>query len=98
MSISEIIILILKFFNDNIGLVTLIVGGVAIYLYTQQKKDYKRDAASIILMEIRHAEKIIDQLKQGGSTEPVLLPTNNWTKYNYLFIKDLDRERIRFNQ
>lgn len=45
-------------------------------------------------MEIRQAEKIIDQLKQGGFSEPVLLPTNNWSKYNYLFIKDLDRDEL----
>ena len=88
------------FLNSNffVGLITLIVGVSAIGLYIRQKWDYKRDAASIILMEARHAEKIIEQMKLVGVSVSVstdaLLPTNNWPKYNYLFIKDLDRDEL----
>ena len=79
-----------------LGTITLLVGSSAIYLYTKQKKDYKRDAANIILMEIRHAENMIEQLKKGSSTsmDTPLLPNNNWNTHNYLFIKDLDRDEL----
>lgn len=48
-------------------------------------------------MEIRHAEKIIEQIKKGTMSIPFgdsLLPTNNWEKNNYLFIKNLDRDEL----
>lgn len=88
------------FFNSNffVAIATLIVGGFAICLYLKQKKDYKRDAANIILMEIRHAEKEIEQIKlnivKSFNAIKLLLPTNNWAKYNYLFIKDFDRDEL----
>ncbi len=94
------IIMIYTFFDSNffVALVTFMVGSFAIGLYTTQKRDYKRDAASIILMEVRHAEKIIERMKLIGVSVSVstdaLLPTNNWPKYNYLFIKDLDRDEL----
>lgn len=80
------------------GIITLVVGSVAIYLYLRQKIDFKRDNASIILMEIRHAEKSLDGLKSGNAIinqfDIKILPTNNWKKYNYLFIDDLDRDEL----
>lgn len=84
--------------NSNLFLAAtaFLVGTFAIYLYISQKNNYKQDAANIILMEIRHAESIIDQIKKSESIEAsqILLPTNNWSKYNYLFIKDLDRDEL----
>lgn len=47
---------ILRFLNNNIGLITLVVGLSAIYLYLKQKVDSKRDIAKLILQEIRYAE------------------------------------------
>lgn len=88
------------FFNSNffIALITFLVGSFAICLYIKQKRDYKCDAASIILMEIRHAERAIERMKasavETSGAPSVLLPTNNWVKYNYLFIKDFDRDEL----
>jgi hypothetical protein len=82
------------------GVVTFLVGIVAMFLYFKQKDDFKSDTASIILMEIRQAEELIDELvnKSIGSSINssivLLLPTNNWNKYNYLFIKDLDQDEL----
>lgn len=91
----------------NIGLInsgwftsfiTLLVGSFAIYLYLKQKEDYRRDAANILLMEIRYAEQMIEKYKTSGVPITIsialLLPTNNWNKYNHLFIKILDRDEI----
>lgn len=92
--------IIIKLLDSSffIALITLLVGSFAIGLYITQKRDYKRDSASIILMEIRHAEQVIDRMKASGieisNATHILLPTNNWAKYNYLFIKDLDRDEL----
>lgn len=37
--------------------VTLVVGLLAIYLYIKQKRDNKKDAALLIVQEVRYAEK-----------------------------------------
>ena len=67
-------------------------------LYFQQKSDFKSDTASIILMEIRQAEESIEKLKvlldKNTNFPIVLLPTNNWNEYKYLFIKDLDQDEL----
>lgn len=72
------------------------VGGFAVGLYIKQKKDYKREAAEIILMEIRNAEKTINQIEEMGPIDSIrnlfILPVNNWNKYNHLFVKDFDRD------
>ena len=49
---------ILDFLNNNIGLITLVVGALAYFIYWKQKRDNKRNAAKIILQEIRRAEDI----------------------------------------
>jgi|SRR3989344_2061568 len=94
----EILKFIQNFLNNNIGVVTFLVGFFAIFIYLKQKWDYKRDAASIILMEIRNAEKIIDLMKNHGvaisESMEKILPSNNWIKYNYLFIKNFDRDEL----
>ena len=65
---------------------TLVVGGVAIYLYIKQKVDFKRDAASIILMEIRQAEKEIERIKTDGikissTVKKFLQPDQNYLTF-----------------
>lgn len=89
----------ISFFNSNffVALATLFVGGFAIYLYKRQKADSRRDAANVILAEIRQAERMIDEFKNNGIGNDVvykLLPSNNWIKHNYLFINDLDSDEI----
>jgi hypothetical protein len=89
---------ILKIFNENLGVVTFVVGFTAIYLYIKQRKDRKRDAASLILQEIRYAEQ---QIRNAKVTTPPtyflaskLLPTNSWNDNIHLFIKDLKETEI----
>ncbi len=88
----------INFFNSNffVTLTTLLVGGVAIWLYIKQKKDQKREAAEIILMEIRAAERTLSQIKEASIGENIrnlfIMPVNNWNKYNHLFVKDFDRD------
>ena len=77
-------------------IVTLFVGGLAIYLYYKQKIENKRDAAKLILQEIRYAEQQIRSFRDSGSypLSTKLLPTNNWHNKINLFIKDLNESEI----
>lgn len=82
-----------NFLNSNffIALVTFCVGSFAIYLYVKQKRDYKRDAAKLILQEIRYAEQKIRKYREVRKYKLYdrLLPTNSWNDNIHLFIKDL---------
>lgn len=87
---------LISFFNSNffLALIALLVGIFAIGLYIKQKRDYKKDAANIILMEVRNAESSIANIKSTRFIDynKLLLSNNSWAKYSYLFIKDLDRD------
>lgn len=87
---------ILEFLNDNIGLVTLVAAGFAYYIYWQQKQDNKRDAAKIILQEIRRAEEIIADYKQAGSYQfaKKIIATNSWTKNIHFFVGNLNNDEL----
>lgn len=88
---------ILQFLNDNIGLIALVVGLSAIYLYLKQKTDSKRDIAKLILQEIRYAEQQIRNSGRGArgySLSSRLLPTNSWDDNIHLFIKDMKETEI----
>lgn len=75
---------------------TLVVGLIAYAVYLRQKRDFKRDGASILLIEIENAERqlrIILAAPGSPTTLPSVLtmPNNSWDKYKYLFVKDLDQ-------
>lgn len=93
-----IITFIQNFLNNNIGVVTFLVGFVAIYLYIKQKTDKKRDSASLILQEIRYAEQ---QIRNYRNSQPNqynladrLLPTNSWNDNIHLFIQSMEENEI----
>lgn len=87
-----------SFLESNLftALVTLLVGSVAIFLYIKGKSDEKRDAASIILLEIKGAERKIKGAKNLEATNEEdftpLIKEESWTKYKYLFVKEFDRD------
>jgi len=91
----------IDFFNSNffIALVTIAVGTVAFIIYRIQKRDRKREASNIILLEIQSAERKLLLIKKSLAKDPAtlpndlrLLPTENWSQFNYLFIRDFDRD------
>lgn len=90
------------FLNSNValGLVTLAVGGVALYVYKKQRHDYKRNAAGIILLEIQRAERQLKLIQENVNGSNVELPENkflmkeaSWDKYGYLFVRDFTRDQ-----
>jgi hypothetical protein len=82
--------------NFALAVVTLVVGGIAIYLYISQKRENKRDAARIIVQEIRRAEDIISDYKKTGSYQFArkIIPTNSWAKNIHLFVGDLHNDEL----
>ena len=89
---------VLDIFNENVGFVTFIVGAFAIYLYLKQRKDKKRDAARLILQEIRYAEQKIRRARESNpptyNLADRLLPTSSWEDNIHLFIKELKEGEI----
>jgi len=80
--------------NFFLVLATLGAGYVALRVYQNQKRDEKRNAASILLLEIGGAE---DALTKVNSDKPIvgideadvfLMKTSSWDKYKYLFATD----------
>lgn len=77
--------------------VTLLVGSVALIVYLRQRRDEKRDAANSILLEIQHAERVIDKVRdfvRKGSLDVdiVVLQADSWVKYKHLFSRDFDKD------
>jgi len=89
---------IILFFNSNffVGLITLFVGGFAIYLYFRKNSDTKQNAAKIILQEIRRAEDIINDYKEHGQYRftKKIIATNSWAKNIHHFVGDLDQDEL----
>ncbi len=80
-----------------VALVTFFVGFFAIVLYVKQKKDYKRQAGSLILQEIRYAEQLIRNSLENSFRYKLadeLLPTNSWNDNVHLFLEDLEETEI----
>ena len=86
--------MIVEYLNS---VVTLIVGAVAIYVYKKQKLDTKRDAANSILLEIQHAERSIDKVrdfikKDSLDVDVIILQADSWIKNKHLFSRDFDKD------
>lgn len=88
------------FFNSNffIAATTIFVGGFAVYLYKKQQNDGKKDAAKLIVQEIRYAEQQIRNARMLAENNYYLanklLPTSSWHKNIHLFINDLKESQI----
>lgn len=87
---------ILDLVNNNMGMITLMVGSFAVYLYIKQKRDRKRDSARLILQEIRYAEQQIRNFRTVNNYQLYirLLPTNSWNENIHLFVKDLEEHEL----
>lgn len=91
-----------QFFNSNsfVGLATIITGAVAIFIYLKQRRDFKIQAARVLLLEVRTAEDRIDQVKDkvesGNTTDlPSIFPTKSWKTYSHLFVSDFDQDELK---
>lgn len=77
------------------SIVTFLVGGIALLVYCLTKRNEKRNAATIILMDVRHAEQVVLSILEKGSVDTVLkniITENNWNKYKHLFASDFSQD------
>ena len=77
-----------EYFNS---ITTLVVGSVALVVYWLTKRAEKRNAATIVVMDIRHAEQVVRAVLEKGAidrTVGTILSENNWGKYKHLFASD----------
>lgn len=60
------------------------------------KRRQKRDAARIILQEIRVAEELFSKFKEDKNYKLYrkIIPTNSWDKYKHLFVKDFEQNQL----
>lgn len=70
--------------------VTLVVGFVALEVYRRQKRDEKKNAARIILVEIENAERQLSVIKENGNDGSLLessrlMSSYSWEKYRHMF-------------
>jgi len=79
---------LLAFVDNHDWIVTIVVSFVVVFLYYYGRKDAKRDAAKLILQEMRYADQKVRNYRTYDSynfTEKIL-PTNNWHGNISLFI------------
>jgi hypothetical protein len=83
-----------------LSVVTLLVGLVAFIVYQKQQNDRKKDAATIVLLEIQNAT---DRLKAVNESivkdklikeDTLLMPTARWEKYKYLFVRNFNSREL----
>jgi len=88
-----------NFFNTTLfqTVIILIVWFVAIRIYQKQKKDEKRKAARIILMEIRKIESNIKQFKENNKWyHNSIIGNSNWRDLSHHFVDALDRDGLDY--
>jgi hypothetical protein len=89
-------------YQSLISLITPFLGLVAIYVYWRTKKDAKKSAAAIIIMDIRHAEQVVLSIKERNLIDrnvKSILQENNWIKYKHLFVNNISSDDfLSFNR
>ncbi len=64
-------------------------------VYWLTKRTEKRNAATIVIMDIRHAEQIVQSILEKGVVDTYLkniLFDNNWEKYKHLFAGNFSQD------
>lgn len=77
------------------SIVTLVVGTTAFIVYWMTKSHEKRNAATMIIMDIRHAEQVIQSILEKGSIDTFMkdvITENNWSKYKHLFASKFSQD------
>lgn len=76
-------------------IVTFLVGLVALAVYLLTKRNEKRNAAAIIVMDIRHAELVVMSILEKQVIDrsmKEILVDNNWAKYKHLFVSNFSND------
>lgn len=77
------------------SIVTFVVGLIAFVVYELQKRSEKSNAATIIMMDVRHAEQVAQAILEKGAVDTQvknILIENNWEKYKHLFASKFSQD------
>jgi len=76
--------------------VLLATGVLAFSTYFLQKRYEVKDAATILLNEIRIAESTISNIRSTDNVTElsIILSSNSWNKYSHLFARRLDQDEL----
>jgi len=83
--------------NTIASLVISTLGGSAFFSYLVTKRGIVRDAANILVMDIKRGEAVvrrIRELKNVEQTQNTILHVNNWMKYRHLFVSKLSYDEV----
>jgi hypothetical protein len=96
------IINILKAFDSNTiadwlnPVVTLLAGVIALGVYYSQNAREKKNAAIILVMDIRYTEGIFNKIKleeiKIDRRLTTIMVENNWAKYKHLFVQEFSQD------
>ena len=86
--------------------ILLVIGGLGVFFtYRWQKKNEKRDAASLIILQIEELKekllKVNDMIVDGAINETSFYETvnilndNQWEKYKHLFVNKIDNNSYK---
>ncbi len=97
---------VLEFFClnwDKIGVI--IVGGIALLVYVLQKRDEKKNAATLVVTQIESLKEKIENVVEIISNNKLnatsiyetldILDDNQWNKYKHIFVGDIDANSLR---
>lgn len=76
---------------------TLVSVAVVLFIYGQGKRDEKRNAARILILEIKAAERALKEVQRNDYSVNQLtfiLPTESWSKFQHYFVKDLSNDQF----
>jgi hypothetical protein len=84
------------------GLVTFVVGFIALLVYLLQRRSEKRSAAILLVMDIRHVERVITEVLQRNSFDRFMgkvQGASNWESHKHLFASVLSTDDlVAFNK
>src|SRR3989338_6876666 len=84
------------FSEKSSGVLTLITGIIAIWVYKNQLKNKRLGAARVLYLEIKDAERDIDKIKSNHdltSLEIQIMPIQSWNQYRTMLSKELTRDQ-----
>ncbi len=83
--------------NTMVNAVISGLGSTALISYWYSKLGIVRDAANMLVMDIKRGEAVvrrIRELKTVEQTQNTILHVNNWMKYRHLFVSKLSYDEV----
>lgn len=79
-------------------IITAVAAIAAVLIYFKQKRDRISEAATVVLLEIRQAEKTITTFRESGIVNAIdgklLIDTDSWKNYAPLFARRFDFDEL----